>query len=645
MTDHDYSVRLIADSVGPSAKRISTYELTYPRWVHAELMTHRLFCLAGDMELEFDLPAGQQKTMRRVHKMTIGEFVNKWLYGARRFGAKPKKRSDVTVLEDEKEYDVAAASALLGLSNPSNLNRMCREGEIAARRHPNGKTWLVTGRALKLWRQGVVIENRFDMKAKLQGMRIRQLNEVTGDIQLSSVVQVYESGVKEVYEVRAGGYTVAGSRNHRVFTTDGWKTIGELTCNDVLIVRRFGKKKSDKKDPLRLKRIEGKWRSKWQSEMRDKLRAQDPKCRRCRKYDAVEVHHIIPVYQDTSRTFDEANITILCECCHDVQHEKQGWQGGTYLYGAEAPVTDIRLRGVEPTYDIEVAGEFANFIANGVVVHNSRNSASSRAISMSRLRSRIEGNPAMPIFYGKQESSMQANEPMPAEDVEKVKRIWRDACRAAMKVHTQLEAFGLHKQWTNRIVEPWMFITITLTATEYDGWFHQRVSALAQPEIAWLSQQMFFLRQESRPIKLHAGEWHLPYITDEDRQEATVQQLVQLSTARCARTSYLTHEGKRSLSEDYALYQRLRSASPAHWSPAEHPCAATTTEEWNSIVLRHIGEAVRQGVCFEPSVMGNVVGWISHRKQFPHSEEGILEPPSTFNKFPFQYTAPEKESL
>lgn len=38
-----YSTRVLKDSVAPCGKRLTTWELTYPRFVHAELMTHRLF--------------------------------------------------------------------------------------------------------------------------------------------------------------------------------------------------------------------------------------------------------------------------------------------------------------------------------------------------------------------------------------------------------------------------------------------------------------------------------------------------------------------------------------------------------------------------------------------------------------------------
>lgn len=37
------NVKIIADSVSPSGVRLTTFELEYPRFIHSELMTHRLF--------------------------------------------------------------------------------------------------------------------------------------------------------------------------------------------------------------------------------------------------------------------------------------------------------------------------------------------------------------------------------------------------------------------------------------------------------------------------------------------------------------------------------------------------------------------------------------------------------------------------
>src|SRR5690606_35372760 len=34
---------ILADSISPTGKRITTFQLRYPRFIHSELMTHRVF--------------------------------------------------------------------------------------------------------------------------------------------------------------------------------------------------------------------------------------------------------------------------------------------------------------------------------------------------------------------------------------------------------------------------------------------------------------------------------------------------------------------------------------------------------------------------------------------------------------------------
>jgi hypothetical protein len=53
--------------------------------------------------------------------------------------------------------------------------------------------------------------------------------------------------------------------------------------------------------------------------------------------------------------------------------------------------------------------------------------------------------------------------------------------------------------------------------------------------------------------------------------------MAQISAGRCARVSYLTHEGRRDPVADIELCERLLQAG--HMSPAEHPARAFTEEE------------------------------------------------------------------
>ena len=51
------SAKVIADSIGDSAPRLTTLLLRYPRWIHAEGRTHRVMRICEDMEVEVLTPS------------------------------------------------------------------------------------------------------------------------------------------------------------------------------------------------------------------------------------------------------------------------------------------------------------------------------------------------------------------------------------------------------------------------------------------------------------------------------------------------------------------------------------------------------------------------------------------------------------
>jgi len=82
--------------------------------------------------------------------------------------------------------------------------------------------------------------------------------------------------------------------------------------------------------------------------------------------------------------------------------------------------------------------------------------------------------------------------------------------------------------------------------------------------------------------------------------------LIKLSVARCARVSYLTHEGaKPSIESDLALYDRLIRSLPLHASPAEHQATPDFMSD------------LEPGWCNE-SQHGNLRGWRQYRKMLPN---------------------------
>lgn len=209
----------------------------------------------------------------------------------------------------------------------------------------------------------------------------------------------------------------------------------------------------------------------------------------------------------------------------------------------------------------------------------SRNSASSRAIPVHRIFERVAEQPAVPICWPAEQKGMQGGEEISLPNRLTARAQWLAARDASVYHAEQLLQAGVHKSVVNRLLEPFMATTVIVSATDWDGFWSQRCSPLAQPELRAAAVAMRTAYQQSEPVQLAAGAWHLPYIDDTDRAALPPRVLRHVSAARCARVSYLTHDGRRDHNADRALFARLIEADPPHASPLEHvatPCTEPT---------------------------------------------------------------------
>ncbi len=199
----------------------------------------------------------------------------------------------------------------------------------------------------------------------------------------------------------------------------------------------------------------------------------------------------------------------------------------------------------------------------------SRNSASSRAIPISKMIERVRTNPAIPAEFGTNQKGMQAGEPLTGEQYDTAVNLWRSYANEACDRAAELSELGVHKQVVNRILEPYMWHTVIVSSTEWDNFFEQRCSPLAQPEINAAAWAMKAALESSKPMTKGYFQWHTPYLSEEEKL-LPLDIKLKVSTARCARVSYLTHDGKRDINKDIELFDKLASANPPHWSPMEH---------------------------------------------------------------------------
>jgi hypothetical protein len=237
----------------------------------------------------------------------------------------------------------------------------------------------------------------------------------------------------------------------------------------------------------------------------------------------------------------------------------------------------------------------------------SRNASSSRAIPVVKMIEQVRTDPAGPIHWGANQPGMQAGGELDEAGRTEAKRLWVRAANDAANNAQQMMNLGLHKQVANRVLEPFQWIHVVVTATEWDNFFALRCHPDAQPEIQELACAIRDAMDKSQPTLLGANEWHLPYVNDQEQSLMTTSDCIKASAARCARVSYLLHDGATpDIAKDLELFYRLVGSAPIHASPIEHQA----TPDLRS---KHAGE------WFAENLHGNFVGWKQFRKIYEQS--------------------------
>ena len=249
----------------------------------------------------------------------------------------------------------------------------------------------------------------------------------------------------------------------------------------------------------------------------------------------------------------------------------------------------------------------------------SRNSASSRAIPVEKMLARVTDDPYIPEQWDRNGAGMQGHGPLDDALAREADEFWQRACDDAIGHAQALLALGVHKQWANRLLEPFMWHTIIVTATEWSNYFNLRCHAAAHPAIRNTAEAMRGAMQASEPTRLDFGQWHLPLVDERDDGLRTANK-IKLAVARCARVSYLTHDGQRDPQADFDLHDRLLAGG--HMSPFEHvarpmsdPCALDIVKNTGALSAPN-GPRIDPRDLPDPTrtFSGNFRGWVQYRK-------------------------------
>ena len=286
---------------------------------------------------------------------------------------------------------------------------------------------------------------------------------------------------------------------------------------------------------------------------------------------------------------------------------------------------DKRLITVEATYP--------RFVHAEVLTHRDRerNSASSRAIPWVSWRPKFAGeseaeyimnkaaggiemlhdkcmkgmilrDPVVPLKFGMEQRGMQKGQDIPAHLEILAQHLWlmgRDymvdiadmlhnigetfdrvqsgklklpGFQPSEPQHPDWSSVKIHKSLANRLTEPWMWITVVMTATEWNNFFRLRCHPAAEQHFFKIANMIRDEIRVSIPKRLNFGEVHAPYVTEVEQEEIAQKYycgdfgpgfdgpefaIQAISTGRCARVSYLTHDGKRDYMKDIELYNTL----------------------------------------------------------------------------------------
>ena len=267
--------------------------------------------------------------------------------------------------------------------------------------------------------------------------------------------------------------------------------------------------------------------------------------------------------------------------------------------------------------------EYPRYIHSELMTHRvfSKNSASSRAIPIEKFMDMIDKRPVKPLWTENMKG-MQGPVITDAGEIQTADRIWISASQD-MQFHVKrLSEMGIHKQNVNRLMEPWMYIRIVLTGTDFAGWFELRDHEKAHPEIRELARMMRFAMEASTPKFLQPGEWHVPFgenMDGEDEEMWCGHNILKSSAARCARVSYNNFEGDSKIGKDLILFNKLFTEVPRHCSPAEHQARVPLPSELIHMSSGwHYGsqDGEEQAEWFEKRgrYYSNLSGWIQLRK-------------------------------
>jgi thymidylate synthase (FAD) len=411
----------------------ATFEITTSRAIAQQIIRHRSFCfqefcMAGDTQVYFDLPGALKKGKRRIYKLTLEELYKKW---------NGKDALGNSLRERVKGMNVRIYDNNSKLMTHSHIKEVFQTGvkDIFEITLENGKVIRSTKE------HKVLTENGFNSLENAFGLQLignTAVIEKNGFIGCNGI-PVYRdyNWMKEAKKnslISGGGVDeIAKQAGVSYHTIRKWLKKLNLTFTKVEMAKittlrggvwnkgksgySWGTHSKETRKLLSKKARKGKDSNFWKggvTKERDKIQADIKKyridlivdykgnCGLCSKplNGKCDLHHIVPVSEDVTLAREYSNLMPVHLDCHKKHHGIQGdlkkWKEkskGNKLTVRWSKIKSVKYLGKQMTYDLEIDHPSHNYVANGVIVHNSQRYAKvSDGIEVYQARSQDNKN-------------------------------------------------------------------------------------------------------------------------------------------------------------------------------------------------------------------------------------------------------------
>ena len=375
---------------------------------------------------------------------------------------------------------------------------------------------------------------------------IRSFDEQTHSVVPNKIKNVFFNGVKDVFKITTeSGRSLKCTDGHRFFTDTGWKTLAELESGNFIYVngltplenedwlrhnyltlnktrkqlaeeigcsesrlykafKKFGITKPLSDRPNRhpgygikgmfsdsqradiSKRMSGANNHRYLKnrndlstsgayrESRIKFSDRASACEYCGNTENIEIHHI----DKNPRNNSEENVKFLCSRCHHLWHRP-------YAVGAfKDKIKNIIYIGQEKVYDLEMEAPYQNYVANGIIVHNSQES--SRFCDYSAGKFGGELTFIKPCFWQETDENF---------------KLWLAAMAQAEKNYLALRAGGAKPEEARSILPNSLKteIFVTMNLREWRHFLKLRTAPAAHPQMREVALKIYQILVEKLP--------------------------------------------------------------------------------------------------------------------------------------------------